>query len=65
MTVHQFAVGVLQWLLIFTAIMGVALCFESIFERRPKRSRYWMPTDYEDSKRRIQRNGFKSRIGVR
>ncbi len=65
MTAHEFAVGVLQWMLIACVILGVAIWLERIFERPPKRNRYWMPHDIHDDKRRIERNGFKSRVGVK
>lgn len=63
---HDFAVQ-LMWLLIFIAIFVGSLCvLDVLFRPRPRAPRdYRVPHDFKDLQRKVTRNGFKSRMGVR
>ncbi len=63
---HDFAVQ-FMWLLIFIAIFVGSLCvLDVLFRPRPRAPRdYRVPHDFKDLQRKVTRNGFKSRMGVK
>ncbi len=63
---QEFAVQ-FMWLLIFIAIFVGSLCvLDVLFRPRPRAPRdYRVPHDFKDLQRKVTRNGFKSRMGVK
>lgn len=63
---HDFAVQ-FMWLLIFIAIFVGSLCvLDVLFRPRPRAPRdYRVPHDFKDLQRKVTRNGFKSKAGIR
>lgn len=64
MTTEDFAVQFL-WLLIFVMIFVGSLCVLDVLFRPRRRRDYRMPVDFMDAQRKVARNGFKSRMGVK
>jgi len=63
---QEFAVQ-FMWLLIFIAIfVGILCVLDVLFRPRPRARRdYRVPHDFKDLQRKVTRNGFKSRMGVK
>lgn len=56
-----------MWMLIFIAIFVGSLCvLDVLFRPRPRAPRdYRVPHDFKDLQRKVTRNGFKSKAGIR
>lgn len=55
----------LMWMLIFLMVFIGSLCVLDVLFRPRRRREYRMPFDFNDDRRVINRNGFKSRAGLK
>lgn len=60
----DFAIN-LMWMLIFLMLFVGSLCLLDVLFAPRKPREYRMPHDFNDDRRVIHRNGFKSRMGTK
>ncbi len=63
---QEFAVQLMWLLIIFMVVIGALCVLDVLFRPRPRAPRdYRVPHDFKDLQRKVTRNGFKSKAGIR